>query len=337
MSLTLEKKKSFKRSNQMSESTCWAHSAAKLISRYLRILYSDLAIINIEEDKECDILFNTIDCLDIFSCILNKPCKSQNIINSAILFNLIYKILTEIYPKCALSDEKIKKAVKQTLQILTRSTQEDLIAILEIQKRYKVNKQIVDGIAIVFSIIEHFKVSPQYRYYYFKVGQTIDVKLLKKILGIGYYAIFTVDVSVDFGHAMIIDEYDENDDDYSIKNSWGCEEFVLENISSTELKKHDNNLKFNAPGNKAPSSMFYDSNDKLVVSSLHFIVPDIVKTSLSCSGGKCFPRSFRLPRFWGGKTRKQIKFIKHKTKKFIKRKFSKTKKSHKNKRSKRKY
>ena len=68
---------------------------------------------------------------------------------------------------------------------------------------------------------------------------------------------------------MLISGYDPKTDMYKIKNSWG-------DIDYFDLHG------FNMKKDEAPSSMFYDTNNRLIVGGLYYIFPSIKKKTRSC-------------------------------------------------------
>jgi len=244
--LTIKRRMSFTKSDQGDADTCWAHAIAKLISKYLRVLYDTSFS---EEHANCDILFNTEKCLEIFSCI--ESCKNQTIINYAILFNLIYKILISMYGDVGLPSNNIINAILTTLKVV-HGNQENLIDILQIPDS-KVSEKIHNGIVYTFSIIRGFSESSVLPSFFLcRRGEVVDIIKLKQILSYGFYIYFVARQGED-DHAMIISGYDRESDKYQIKNSWG------ENMSYY----------------LEPSSMFYDSKNELLIPYLFFIVPEI--------------------------------------------------------------
>lgn len=273
--ITFSRRDTFTKSDQSFEGTCRIHQEAKIASKYLRTLYGEIT--SATEDAVCDELFDTVEC-NIFDCILRVNCNNQTIINSAVLFHLLYNILLLNI------DRNIKNTFDFLFTTLTTMTKSKISSILKFKVKHK-NKKIIEGIKTVLTIIELMKMTPyKFNTFFFLSERKVNVTLLKKILDNGFYAGFSVDG--DPPHAMIISGYEQSTDKYTIKNSWGEDEY------------YDETSVFRPHNNKAPSSMFYDSANIQIVRFLYFIVPEILTSpkmskslspgKIKCSGWSCF-------------------------------------------------
>lgn len=263
--------------SQETEDTCWSHSIANLVSRYIRNLYDkDLLFSDVNPlDEVCEYLFYTVSCKNIFDCILEKKyCSNQKIINSALLFRLLYNILLKMtrFNMCSLFQLRCIKKIMKYLKTITR---QDIIKILKIKSVEYVFFQ--ENIDVIWELIQYNQTAFNPSYYSCTKGKTLDVGNLKKILNKGFYAFFFVMNRFKItGHATIISGYDSITDMYKIKNSWGnTNSFIMHN--------------FNSRDNEAHSSMFYNAENKLLVDGIYYIVPPSInektRSSLSRRGG----------------------------------------------------
>jgi hypothetical protein len=257
--------------SQESEGTCWAHSIANLVSRYLRNIYDKNLILSSNEelslsDEKCKLLFYTVQCKDFFKCLLENECNNQTIINSALLFRLLYNILIKInrFNFCGINIFHLR-CIKKLMEYLKTISHLDIMKKLKFHKlTEKYKEEMEDNINVIFDIINFTKyVEPSY--YTCSKGKILDVENLKIILEHGFYAFFFVLGNLTrSGHAMIISGYNPTTDMYRVKNSWG-------DINHFDLHG------FNMSNHEAPSSMFYDENNRLIVGGLYYIFPSIKK------------------------------------------------------------
>ena len=225
-------------SNQNSEDTCYAHSAARVILNAIRQTIPSF-FYPLDETDKCDEYYDSINMLSVFR---EETTCSENSLNNLMLYIYIYKLITkqfgcngantilsvkwfiDYYIVDRMGDHSTILSVFRDFQGFNDEYLEKIFEICNtfIHKFHTVenNKFIVES----FDITRMDEVSNGFlkltgsAFSGDNTGNNLLIELIKYIINNGYYILASGN-----GHAMTIVNYDNSGEDFIliIKNSFG--------------------------------------------------------------------------------------------------------------------
>ena len=300
---------SFVNTSQGNEGTCFAHAAARLMARFIKVTNSKQE--TFPEGEKCDFLYNTemcgtekrtiYDCINdvtIYSLEPGKPKCDETESLSALLFYYIYLFTKDIwgcdggYVEYAMfiflntikNDEEISvDNIKNQLHLKDNNAAE----LNELITQLKNVLQEFSG----FLKIQSESIIYNHRF----TDETLNkefIALLKIALEKGYYAIITGQLSKDASHAVIIQSLDSETGNLVIKNSWGYEKTNIDAMGIKEdhinidwlTKKVDGEISIFFLNNKEGDSKFKKIDMKTTFQTLMLNRPEIIDKIIVLKG-----------------------------------------------------
>lgn len=302
---TLRRRVSTNISNQCSEQTCYAHTIAKMMSRFVLVTCEKIfdTYENDENDENCDKLFTPTLCPVILRCIADADvnCTPQNIV-LALLYRIFYRILTKncngniflvvlIFQYCSdltykkfmdfwkNPDELFEDVIESQESVQLYSTYKDylmtvFLSLIHIKKMVNANKIVTIKISL-----------DDLKLYNFRVYYT---RLLIWVLSLGFYASISCRNDTDSNHAMTIVDFDRNA--FIIKNSWGRENnSFLPIMENGKIELGAFGIFDNEPSeylNYVAFVITRDDMDKFSRGNIHPIMRNATSASTNKVGGK---------------------------------------------------
>jgi len=233
---------SFYLTDQQTHQTCYAHVISKILTRFIFLLSDDVETTRGNRGN-CDILYKSDKCNDIFKCLNNTRlvCSKENII-LALLFNTFYRILTRncgvgcggnVFNSRLIFDY-CKDVTKENFESLWISDSHDSIPVKYVD--------LFDAVFNKVTILNELRKMIIVTFTDNELHDESYIEILKKVLDMGLYLYIDTDNDTDnetgIGHALTITEYgvipsigEIPDEPYFIvKNSHGFEGNSYEKI-----------------------------------------------------------------------------------------------------------
>ena len=249
-------------SNQGDEGTCWAHSATRMILRFIKTKTKTKTKRWSKRETKCSYFYHVDNLRNIIESIVgcerNPTCDSDicftsNEIETALVYAYIYKIFTRYFGCCGqhlpamLAWFKTNMIDNQLLQNLShiRSTLLDVDYLRTVDSR-----EVAESIALMTEIVEkHMKAcirklrQTEVKYHKILTMESYIETMMKteELIKKGYYVCITIPLTMNGWHTVLIENckrtssstsLEDVDFELTIKNSWGDNEIDLVEMES---------------------------------------------------------------------------------------------------------
>lgn len=216
--------------NQSTEGTCYAHASARVIARFIKIqLKYNYENKRIPEDR-IDILYNTVTCNNIFSCLLLKVYTPFEIV-SVLLFRFIYNLIVSNF---LTNGANTFDSINYFFDSIPETKDIPKFVYTHIKPD---NNIFSEEINIIIGMIHKIKIiSNTIKIQNYVLDNNLLLRTIISLLDAGYYANIDLFPSKyhnddNNGHAMVISGYEIIDGSVKlkIKNSWGRYHYFINN------------------------------------------------------------------------------------------------------------